>query len=56
MRKITMATKRKRSECTRSVVAMVSNTPAEAAVPKTGRRFAAVASPEMSPDARIEED
>lgn len=39
-----------------SVVAMVSSTSAEAAVPKTGRCAAAVASPEMSPDARIEGD
>lgn len=51
-----MATKRMRSECKRSVVAMVSSTPAVAAVPKAGGDVAAVASPEMSPGARIEED
>lgn len=53
MRKITMATMRRRSECTRSVVAMVSSKPAEVAVPKAGRDVAAVASP---PDACIEKE
>lgn len=51
-----MATMRRRSECTRSVVAMVSSKPAEVAVPKAGRDVAAVASPEMSPDACIEKE
>lgn len=47
MRKIAVATMRRRSECRRSVVAMVSSTPVEAAVPKTEGGVAAVASPEM---------
>lgn len=56
MWKITMATKRRRSECKRSVVAMVSSTPAEEVAPKAGRCAVAVASLEMSLDACIEDD
>lgn len=53
----TTTTRRRRSERMRNAVAMVSSKPAEEDDLKKGRDVAAaVASPEMSPDVRIEVD